>query len=59
MSWDEITPDDPSSKHLRARQGSDEVSEAETPMTHAATLVCDPAFPVLTRDMLRRASENF
>jgi phosphoserine phosphatase len=26
-------------------------------MTHVATLVCDPAFPVLTRDMLRRASE--
>jgi phosphoserine phosphatase len=24
---------------------------------HVATLVCDPAFPVLTRDMLRRASE--
>ncbi len=27
-------------------------------MTHVATLVCDPAFPVLTRDMLRRASET-
>ena len=26
-------------------------------MTHAATLVCNPALPVLTRDMLRRASE--
>jgi phosphoserine phosphatase len=26
-------------------------------MTHVATLVCDPAFPVLTRDVLRRASE--
>ncbi len=26
-------------------------------MTHVATLVCDPAFPVLTGDMLRRASE--
>jgi phosphoserine phosphatase len=26
-------------------------------MTHVATLVCDPAFPVLTREMLRRASE--
>jgi phosphoserine phosphatase len=26
-------------------------------MTHVATLVCDPAFPVLTRDMLRRTSE--
>ena len=26
-------------------------------MTHVATLVCDPAFPVLTRDMLRLASE--
>ncbi|MGH6849401.1 MAG: phosphoserine phosphatase SerB [Methylocella sp.] len=26
-------------------------------MTHVATLVCDPAFPVLTRDMLRRAAE--
>jgi phosphoserine phosphatase len=26
-------------------------------MTHVVTLVCDPAFPVLTRDMLRRASE--
>jgi phosphoserine phosphatase len=26
-------------------------------MTHVATLVCDPAFPVLTRNMLRRASE--
>lgn len=26
-------------------------------MTHVATLVCDPAFPVLTRDILRRASE--
>jgi phosphoserine phosphatase len=26
-------------------------------MTHVATLICDPAFPVLTRDMLRRASE--
>src|ERR1700730_15828725 len=26
-------------------------------MTHVATLVCDPAFPVLTKDMLRRASE--
>jgi len=26
-------------------------------MTHVATLVCDPAFPILTRDMLRRASE--
>jgi phosphoserine phosphatase len=26
-------------------------------MTHVATVVCDPAFPVLTRDMLRRASE--
>jgi phosphoserine phosphatase len=27
-------------------------------MTHVATLVCNPAFPVLTRDMLRRASET-
>ncbi len=27
-------------------------------MTHVATLVCDPAFPVLTRDMLRRAAET-
>ncbi|MGH6847824.1 MAG: phosphoserine phosphatase SerB [Methylocella sp.] len=26
-------------------------------MTHVATLVCDPAFPVLTEDMLRRAAE--
>ncbi|MGA7386102.1 MAG: phosphoserine phosphatase SerB, partial [Methylocella sp.] len=26
-------------------------------MTHVATLVCDPAFPVLTGEMLRRASE--
>ncbi|MGB6177324.1 MAG: phosphoserine phosphatase SerB [Methylocella sp.] len=26
-------------------------------MTHVATFVCDPAFPVLTRDMLQRASE--
>jgi phosphoserine phosphatase len=26
-------------------------------MTHVATLVCDPALPVLTGDMLRRASE--
>jgi phosphoserine phosphatase len=26
-------------------------------MTHVATLLCDPAFSVLTRDMLRRASE--
>jgi phosphoserine phosphatase len=26
-------------------------------MTHVATLVCDPAFPVLTSDMLRRAAE--
>ena len=26
-------------------------------MTHVATLVCDPVFPVLTKDMLRRASE--
>ena len=26
-------------------------------MTHVATVVCDPAFPVLTKDMLRRASE--
>lgn len=26
-------------------------------MTHVATLVCDPTFPVLTGDMLRRASE--
>jgi phosphoserine phosphatase len=26
-------------------------------MTHVATLLCDPAFPVLTEDMLRRASE--
>ncbi|MGH6834870.1 MAG: phosphoserine phosphatase SerB [Methylocella sp.] len=26
-------------------------------MTHVATLVCDPAFPVLTPDMLRRAGE--
>src|SRR6202045_3379150 len=26
-------------------------------MTHVATLVCDPASPVLTRDVLRRASE--
>lgn len=26
-------------------------------MTHVATLVCDPAFPVLTREMLQRASE--
>jgi phosphoserine phosphatase len=26
-------------------------------MTHVATLVCDPAFPVLTKNMLRRASE--
>jgi phosphoserine phosphatase len=26
-------------------------------MTHVATIVCDPGFPVLTEDMLRRASE--
>ncbi len=26
-------------------------------MTHVATLVCDPAFPVLTRDLLRRVAE--
>jgi phosphoserine phosphatase len=26
-------------------------------MTHVATLVCDPAFAVLTKDMLQRASE--
>jgi phosphoserine phosphatase len=26
-------------------------------MTHVATLLCDPAFSVLTREMLRRASE--
>ena len=26
-------------------------------MTHVATLVCDPALPVLTSAMLRRASE--
>ena len=26
-------------------------------MTHVATIVCDPALPVLTGDMLRRASE--
>jgi phosphoserine phosphatase len=26
-------------------------------MTHIATLVCDPAFPILTSDMLRRAAE--
>jgi phosphoserine phosphatase len=26
-------------------------------MTHVATFVCDPAFPVLTKDMLRRAAE--
>ncbi len=26
-------------------------------MTHVATLICDPAFPVLTEDMLRRAAE--
>jgi len=28
-------------------------------MTHVATLVCDPARPVLTGAMLRRASEAF
>jgi phosphoserine phosphatase len=26
-------------------------------MTHVATIVCDPGFPVLTEDMLRRASK--